>query len=144
MATADLMAGLALEVVDVQVAVAGGRSVVRLSVDKPGGVTVDDCAKASELVGAVLERENVMNGPYVLEVMSPGLDRPLRKPDEYRRYFGRRARVKVSESTGESVVYTGLLNCAGNDSFVLEVDGESIEIPYDRVVRARLDPELPW
>jgi len=144
LATADLMAGLALEVVDVQVAVAGGRSVVRLSVDKPGGVTVDDCAKASELVGAVLERENVMNGPYVLEVMSPGLDRPLRKPDEYRRYFGRRARVKVSESTGESVVYTGLLNCAGNDSFVLEVDGESIEIPYDRVVRARLDPELPW
>jgi ribosome maturation factor RimP len=82
-ATLDLARGLSLEVVDVETARERGRVIVRIAVDRKGGVTLDDCAGASELIGQVLDRENVIEGPYVLEVMSPGLDRPLKRPADF-------------------------------------------------------------
>lgn len=143
-ATRDLMAGLSLELVDVEITREGGRSSVRLSIDRPGGVTVDDCARASELVGQVFERDQVVRGPYVLEVMSPGLDRPLKKPADFAGSLGRKVKVKLIEPVEGRRRYAGTIRKAGEGSFSLETDGEDVELRYENMSSARLDPELPW
>jgi ribosome maturation factor RimP len=142
--TADLLAGLSLELVDVQVARERGRTILRIAVDKGGGVTLDDCAEASELIGHVLEREDVMPGPYVLEVMSPGLDRPLKRPEDFRRSVGKRVLVKLQQPFEGRTAYSGILRRAGEDSIELDMGDELIEFKYDGLAAARLDPELPW
>lgn len=143
-ATRDLMAGLSLELVDVEITRERGRSSVRLSIDAPGGVTVDDCARASGLVGQVLEREQVVTGPYVLEVMSPGLDRPLKKPADFAGSVGMKVKVKLVEPVEGRRRYAGTIIKAGEGSFSLGADGEDVELRYENVSSARLDPELPW
>lgn len=94
-AIGDLMRGLSLEVADVSITRDKGRAFLRIAVDREGGVTLDDCASASEMIGQVVERENLMEGPYVLEVMSPGLDRPLKRAEDFRRSVGKRIRVNL-------------------------------------------------
>ncbi len=142
--TADLLLGLSLELVDVQVARERGRMVLRIAVDKGGGVTLDDCAEASELIGHVLEREDVLPGPYVLEVMSPGLDRPLKRPEDFGRSLGKRVLVKLRQPFEGRTAYSGILRSAGEDSIALDMGDELIEFRYESLATARLDPELPW
>jgi ribosome maturation factor RimP len=142
--TRDLMRGLSLEVVDVNITRNGGRAFLRISIDKEGGVTLEDCAQASELIGQVLEREQVLKGPYVLEVMSPGLDAPLRKREQYRRNLGKRVKVNLKQPfEGESSI-RGILRDAGDETMRLDTGLEVIELRFDAVSSARLDPELPW
>lgn len=143
-ATRDLMVGLSLELVDVEITRDKGRPSVRLSIDKPGGVNVEDCAKASRLIGQVLDRERVLQGPYVLEVMSPGLDRPLKRPVDYESNVGKRAMVKLLEPVEGRRRFTGRIVFAGEDEFGLEYDGGEVVLGYWNVSKARLDPELPW
>jgi ribosome maturation factor RimP len=143
-ATADLLSGLSLEVVDVQVARERGRTVLRIAVDKGGGVTLDDCAEASELIGHVLERDEVVPGPYILEVMSPGLDRPLKSPEDFRRSTGKRVLVKLRQPFEGKVAYSGILRNADEDSISLDMGDELMGFKYESLAAARLDPELPW
>ncbi len=143
-ATRDLMRGLSLEVVDVTLAQDGGRAFLRISIDRDGGVTLDDCAGASDLIGQVLEREGVMDGPYVLEVMSPGLDRPLRRRDDYARSVGKRVKVKLRQTLEGQRVFAGILRGAGEDSIRLDLGTEQVDFTYESIASARLDPELPW
>jgi ribosome maturation factor RimP len=142
--TKDLVRGLSLELVDVEITRERGRTFVRLSVDRPGGVTVDDCASTSELVAQVLDRENVLKGSYVLEVMSPGLYRPLRRPEDFARSTGKRVKVKLHAPVDGKSGYTGTIESACEDSFTISVEGGSIDLRYDDVSAARLEPELPW
>ena len=142
--TADLLGGLLLELVDVQLARERGRTVVRIAVDKGGGVTLDDCAEASELIGHVLEREAVMDGPYVLEVMSPGLDRPLKRPEDFFKSVGKRVLVRLRQPFEGRVNFRGILRSAGEEALVLDMGDELIEFKYESLAVARLDPELPW
>jgi len=143
-ATADLARGLSLEVVDVTTAAERGRALVRIAVDKEGGVTLDDCAAASELLGQVLERENVVDGPYVLEVTSPGLDRPLKRPADFVRSVGKRAKVRLRQPYEGSSSLRGIIVDAGEESVRLEMGSEQVELRYEAISSARLDPELPW
>jgi len=144
-ATRDLMAGLNLELVDVEYSrqQQGPRS-LRLSIDRPSGVTVDDCARVSEMVGKVLEREDIIRESYVLEVMSPGLDRPLRMPEEFVASIGKKVRLKLDEPVEGRRRYSGRILSAGDGSFRLSVGEEVMDISCGNVLSARLDPELPW
>lgn len=143
-ATGDLMRGLSLEVVDVEVAGGKGRPVVRISVEKEGGVTLDDCAEASGLISQVLDRENLVRGPYVLEVMSPGLQRPLKRRDDYARSVGKRVRVSLRQPFEGRQSFTGILRDAGEETVRLDLGEEQIELMYGSIASARLDPEMPW
>lgn len=142
--TGDLLKGLSLELVDVAVIREKGRTLLRIAVDKGGGVTLDDCAQASEMVGQVLERENVIHGPYVLEVMSPGLDRPIRRPEDFSRSIGKRIKVKLLQPLEGKSSFSGILRDAGVESMVLDLGDELLELSYKSVSTARLDPEFPW
>lgn len=143
-AIGDLMRGLSLEVADVSITRDKGRAFLRIAVDREGGVTLDDCASASEMIGQVIERENLLEGPYVLEVMSPGLDRPLKRAEEFRRSVGKRVRVNLKQTFEGKKSMTGVLRNAGEESVRLDLGEEQVDLKYEAIASARLDPELPW
>ena len=127
------------ELVDVQ-ASNGGR-LVRLFIDKPGGVTLDDCAAISRHLTRVLAVEGI---DYErLEVSSPGLDRPLRKEGDFARFAGQKAevRMRTPDATGRRR-FVGVLRGADAGRVSLELEGQTVALALDDVDRARLIPEL--
>jgi ribosome maturation factor RimP len=142
--TRDLITGLSLDLVDVSVTRAGGSIILRIAVDKNGGVTLDECARASELIGQVLERENVVKGSYVLEVMSPGVNRQLRKPEDFKKSIGKRVKVKLGQPFEGTSKLSGILRDAGEESFSIDTGHEVLDLKYQKSTHVRLDPQLPW
>jgi len=143
-ATGDLMRGLSLEVVDVGITRDRGRTFLRISVDSRGGVTLEDCASASDMIAQVLDREDVVPGPYVLEVMSPGLDRPLKRPADFARSVGKRVKVNLRQPYEGRRSIRGIVRDAGEESVKLDLGAEQMDLKYEAIASARLDPELPW
>ena len=134
------IAGMGYELVDVQ-ASNGGR-LLRLFVDKPGGVTLDDCAAVSRHLTRVLAVEGI---DYErLEVSSPGLDRPLRKEADFARFTGHRAelRMRTPDATGRRK-FAGVLRGAEAGQVMMELDGgQVVRLAHEDVDRARLIPEI--
>lgn len=133
------VSGLGYELVDVQ-ASNGGR-LLRIFIDKPGGVTLDDCAAVSRHLSRVLAVEGV---DYEnLEISSPGLDRPLRKSADFARFAGRRAevRVRIPDASGRRK-YVGVLRGADAGKVSMDLDGQTVALDLANVERAKLVPEL--
>lgn len=142
--TRDLVRGLGLELVGVEVSRLKGRTFLRVTIDKEEGVTVDECASTSRMLVQVVDREGLMDGDYMIEVQSPGLDRPLKTTDDFLRSMGKRVKVKLAQPfEGESIL-TGFIRGAGGDSFTIESADELLELRYESVKGVRLHPELPW
>ena len=119
--------------------------ILRLFVDKEGGVTLDNCATVSHLVGDVLDAEGLddsLQGKYTLEVSSPGLDRPLTRPKDFIRFVGSRAKLTTKEPTAGRHKFTGELLSATDLVIQIDVDGEPVEIAYELIDRARVVPEF--
>jgi ribosome maturation factor RimP len=129
--------GLDLEAVDLSSA--GKRRVLRVAVDKDGGVTMDDIAEATRAVSTTLDARDLMGErTYTLEVSSPGVDRPLTLPRHWRRNAGRL--VKVSLHEGEPV--TGRITTSDDDAAVLDVEGTEHRVPFDQVSKAKIQVEF--
>lgn len=141
-----VVAGRGFELVDVDVKRAPGGTVVRLVVDKEGGIGLDDLQSVSEEVSAVLDAEDPITSRYTLEVSSPGLDRPLRSEADYRRFLGRLARLSSYEPVGGRRQWTGRL-LALEDGLVrlrLESEGGRVaEVPLAKIAHGRLEVEFP-
>lgn len=116
------------------------RGVLRVFVDKPGGVGIGDCERASRELGDVLDASGLMSGGYDLEVSSPGLDRVLRTDREYRWAIGKRVRCWLAG--GDEVC--GRLTDVAEGRLVFEDEGRPIEVERARVTKARLDAAVPW
>jgi ribosome maturation factor RimP len=120
----------------------GRRRVLRLFIDIPEGrVSVDDCVKVSKAVGFVLEGDELMQGPYNLEVSSPGSNRPLVKPAHFERFAGHGARVEYTGDGGEKKTVTGEISSVGDGTVMMISDGEKLSIPFNRITRASLHGE---
>ncbi len=131
---------LGMEVVDVEFRREGGGWVLRLYLDKPGGVTLDDCAAMSQELSAVLDVEDPIEHPYHLEVSSPGATRPLKTDRDFERFRGRRVRVSTYEKIGDRKTFVGKL--VGHAADSIEVEEETIgrvSIPRAAVARANLE-----
>jgi ribosome maturation factor RimP len=129
--------GLDLEAVDLSKA--GKRSVLRVAVDKDGGVTLDDIAEATKEVSRLLDESDVMGvQPYTLEVTSPGVDRPLTHARHWRRNEGRL--VKVTLRDGGSV--TGRITGSDETAATLDVDGTTQQVAYADVAKAKVQIEF--
>jgi ribosome maturation factor RimP len=131
--------GMGYELVDVQ-ASNGGR-LLRLFIDKPGGVTLDDCAAISRHLTRVLAVEGI---DYErLEVSSPGLDRPLRKEADFVRFAGQKAeiRMRTPDATGRRR-FAGVLRGVESGQVSLELEGQTVQLALDDVDRAKLIAEL--
>lgn len=142
--TGNVIRGLGFEPVDLELCREGGRLFLRIYIDTEGGVTLDDCTRASRLVGEVLQREDLFGEAYVLEVMSPGLNRVLKKPGDFISSLGKKINVKLRQPFEGRKKLTGMLMEAGDESFSLDMGDELVELKYEFVSRARLDPDLPW
>ena len=124
-----------------------GQGVLRLFIDKEGGVTLDDCATVSRLVGDLLDAEGLsdaIDGRYRLEVSSPGLDRPLVKPEHFQRFVGSKAKLTTKLPHEGRRRFEGEILEADAMSIRLRGDGEVSEwsFPYDMIEKARLIPEF--
>jgi ribosome maturation factor RimP len=116
------------------------RGVLRLFVDKPGGVGIEDCQRVSRELGDVLDAAGLIEEAYDLEVSSPGLDRQLRKDREFRWAIGKRVRCWLAG--GEE--HHGRLVDVDGERLTLDGDSERVEVPRARVTKARLEAEVPW
>jgi ribosome maturation factor RimP len=130
-------AGFDLE--DILVTPAGKRRQVRVTVDGDGGVSLDDVAVVSQKISAALDDSDAMgSGPYVLEVTSPGVDRPLTQPRHWRRARGRLVRATLS--TGEEIA--GRVTAADDSAVVLDTDGQERRLAHDELSRGRVQVEF--
>jgi ribosome maturation factor RimP len=133
------LAGLGYELVDMQVSNRG--RFLRIFMDKPGGITVEDCAAVSRHLSRVLEVEGIDYDR--LEVSSPGLDRPLRKAADFARYAGQKVdvRMRLADASGRRR-YIGRLTGIEGATATVEVDGAPVALQLEGMDRARLVPEL--
>ena len=139
-AITPVVADHGLQLVDVEWRELRPRGLLRLYVDKPGGVGIGDCERLSREIGDVLDAAAVIEGGYDLEVSSPGLDRQLRKEREYRWAVGRQIRCWLAG--GAEVC--GRLTAVTADRLVLDRGGEQVELGRADVIKARLEAEVPW
>jgi ribosome maturation factor RimP len=129
-----------LELVDVEFKRGRSSSILRLYIDKPAGITLQDCERVSRQVGTLLDVEGLIAGRYTLEVSSPGLTRPLKKEAEYERYQGRLVKIQTREPILGSGNFRGTLLGMEGDVVNLQLtDGQKISIPFPSIVKASLD-----
>ena len=134
----NTLAGLGYELVELERSTKG--ALLRVFIDKPGGITVDDCALVSNHLSRLFAVENV--GYDRLEVSSPGLDRPLRTERDFVRFAGQKARVKLRVPVEGQRNFVGVLREAGAGRVNLEVDGRVLSLDLGNVDKARLMPTL--
>ena len=147
-----LLQQYSLELFDIVYRTEGGGKVLRVFIDKEGGVTVEDCAALSRELGALLDVYDVVPGTYTLEVSSPGLTRPLRKPSDFLRFVGRKVKLRTSEAFEGRRVIVGRLTGFADMCARVEVErkakgkgkgvSKELSIPYDKIERANLEVEL--
>ena len=143
----DALAGevgenLGYEVDDLELLGGAGRTLLRITIDKSGGVTMDDCASFSRDLSALLDVENPIKGRFTLEVSSPGLDRLLKKPRHYEKNLGKLVRVVPRQMVAGRNFLVGRLLEADENAIRLSVDDEEVEIPLAQVKKARLELEI--
>ena len=136
--TAPIVESFGLELWGIEYAPVGGSALLRVFIDSPRGVTLKDCAAVSDQLSAVLDVEDPIPEAYRLEVSSPGLDRVLFKPEQFRRYSGERVKVRLRWPVEGRRNLSGVLQDCSEEELQLEVEGGSLRIPLEAVHRARL------
>ena len=135
------LARLGYELIEVELAGGTSREILRVFVDKPGGITLDDCVAASRQAELALDASDLMTAAYTLEMSSPGSNRPLRKPAHFQRYTGRAVRVQTCAPVSGRQRFTGIL--AGVEDGMVLIQGDAPE-PYrihlENIRKARLEP----
>ena len=131
------------ELVDVEFRREPAGWVLRVYIDKAGGVSLDDCRRVSEVVGTLLEVEDPIHYAYTLEISSPGLTRPLQSYEDWARAIGGLVKVVTRQAIAGRQALVGRLIEAGPQSVVIETEGQRIEVPRDCVARARREVEWP-
>jgi ribosome maturation factor RimP len=136
---------MGMELVEVEHLRAPGGAVVRLYIDRNGGVSVADCARVSREVGYLLDAEDIMRGRYFLEVSSPGIDRVLRKKEHFERFRGNPLRVVTKEAIQGARKIRGRIHACNDEVLYVELDsGNIVEIPLVLIEKANLRGEIPF
>jgi len=148
---------LALELIEVEMRGGGKGRTLRIIIDKPGGVTHDDCANLSREVSAILDVEDtVAGGGYTLEVSSPGLDRKLQKPADFERFTGSMVKLMTREPVNNNRHFQGRLQSFANGRLMLDIaqvskkkqkkmgtgQAQQVEIEFANIEKANLVPEI--
>lgn len=130
------------ELADLELKVGSRDGVLRIFIDKPGGVGLEDCELISRQVSALLDVEDPIPGRYSLEVSSPGLDRKLTKPVHFQRFVGEEVKVETRFPVLGRRRFRGVLQAADEKSIVVVVDREPYELQIDGIETARLVPRI--
>lgn len=116
----------------------GKHALLRIYIDSPNGITVDDCALVSEHVSALLDVEDAIKQHYTLEVSSPGIDRPLFTPDQYLRYIDQLVSITTRLAVGGRRKFKGILTAVDEVKVVLDVDKNLVEIQQDNISKSNV------
>lgn len=134
------IARLGYELTDLEVRLGSKGGLLRLTIDKPDGIDLDDCEKVSHAVSALLDVEDPLAGEYNLEVSSPGLDRKLTKPAHFKRFAGETVKVQMRFPIDGRRRFRGKLLSANDEAIVVDVDGHSHSLELATIDTARLVP----
>jgi len=133
---------MAYELVGVELTGSGNGTILRIYIDAENGITVDDCQAVSYQVSGILDVEDPMQGHYTLEVSSPGIDRPLVKPEHFEQFTGELVKIRSTEAVLGRKNFKGILESFDGEYLYVAVDNEVYEIPFDIVEKANLVPIL--
>ena len=133
---------LGYELADLEVRLGSKGGMVRIFIDKPDGIDLDDCEKVSLAVSALLDVEDPVPGNYNLEVSSPGLDRKLTKVEHFQRFEGETVKVQMRFPIEGRRRFRGTLVSSDDENIVVDVDGESHSLPLKTIDTARLVPDV--
>jgi ribosome maturation factor RimP len=133
-----VIAGEAMELIEADYRRESPGWVLRLFIDKDGGITVDDCARMSRIISDILDVADLIPNSYTLEVSSPGLNRPLRKWEHFRDQIGKVVDIRTVVPLGSRRNFKGILKEAAPERAVIDCSGQVFEIPLPLVERARL------
>jgi len=134
-----------LELIDIELKREAIGLVLRILIDtKEGGISLDEIAKASQSIGKALDETDVIEQKYTLEVSSPGIERPLTKPEHFKRFIGSNVLVKTDKPVGNRRKFKGELIEASDEGIVVKVDDERYEIPYGNVSKAHLQVKIEF
>jgi ribosome maturation factor RimP len=128
-----------LDLVDIEFKPSGRRWSLRLFIDKEGGVTIGDCERVSRELGRILDVEDFIEKSYLLEVSSPGLDRPLKKKEDFERYRGREARVITTIPINGKNDLRGKIAAITDEKVEIEGETDRYEVPLHAIKRANLE-----
>jgi ribosome maturation factor RimP len=138
---APLVEGLGYELWELEYSPGRGNGCLRLYIDAPAGITLDDCERVSRAVSEVLDAEDPIPGQYTLEVSSPGLERPLRTAQHFARFVGEAVSVETVQAIEGRRRFKGALTAAGADTVEVEVDGKRWTLPLGGIRKAHLAPQ---
>jgi ribosome maturation factor RimP len=130
--------GLGYELVDMSMSAKSG--LLRIFIDKEGGITLDDCTAVSNHLSNWLVVENIAYEH--LEVSSPGLDRPLKKPEDFRRFAGEKVQIKLRMAIAGQRRFAGVIRGASTTQIELDMDGQAVMLDFSNMDTARLVPSL--
>jgi len=138
---APLAAQEGMEIVDIEFRREGGRAgrVLRLYLDKEGGPKMDDISRVSRALSEVLDSEDAVEGAYTLEVSSPGINRPLRRPEHFARFVGKRIRVRTRDMIQGRRSFLGILGEVVEDRITLAQDGTEFHIPFSLIEKSNYE-----
>ena len=131
-------------VVDVTYKREGGRLALRILLDKDGGITIEECAGLNNELSELLDKEGVIDDQYFLEISSPGLDRKLKKDEDFIWAIGKKIKVTTFGSVHGKNVFSGTLLGLGEGIIVVEENGTSWEIPREKIASAKLELNMDW
>ena len=128
------------ELVELEYGRQGGTGVLRFFIDKAGGgITLDDCTAASQLLSPLLDRFDLISERYLLEVSSPGIDRPIRKPEDFLRFVGEPIRLRSNTPVEGRGQFKGVLTGFKDGLILMDCDGKTCTVHIENVKSARLD-----
>jgi ribosome maturation factor RimP len=133
-----------VEFVHAEMAGPKGSPIVRVYLDREGGIDLDSIAQANTWISEALDAEPPVGGSYVLEVSSPGLDRPLPRLQDVERFAGSRAVVKTARPLDGRRSFTGVIEEVDGDGVVIDCDGDRFEIPFADVVKAHVRTDVSF
>lgn len=134
--------GLGYELIEIEHFPNPKHGVLRLYIDKEGGVNVDDCSTVSRQISALIDVEDPINGQFNLEVSSPGSDRPLRRLKDFQRFVGSLVKLKSVMPLDGQRNFKGRLLEATEETIVIETDSEEVSLPMSAIDKARIVPEF--
>lgn len=139
-----LINAMGYELVGCEIASQGRQLVFRIFIDSPNGITLDDCSSVSRQVSAMMDVEEPLQGRYVLEISSPGIDRPLFELAHYQKYIGRRVKIRLYSPINQRRHYTGILQRVEGEDIYLSVEGQEQEmvLPFSIIEKANLTGDV--
>ncbi len=136
------VAALGYELLGVELNQSTHGSILRVYIDKEDGIVVDDCVAVSRQLSAVLDVEDPIKGNYDLEVSSPGLDRPLFTPEQFKKFIGETVKLRLYEKYNGRKRFAGILKAVDDEEVVIDCDNEEFNVPFNLIEKARLVPQF--